>query len=118
MNLSHRTEGWIESLDVLGSDVQLVVSLGDGALASLRIDREEIEWLDWRVGQSVPLPESLSEDLPGDPGGAVLRQGADPGGEMIGGDIGQADGFEDPAHIGPQRDPDALQRLGWAGVDH
>jgi hypothetical protein len=97
-------EAWIEHVHGRGDSVLVALSLADGRPAFSVLRRDEAEWLELRAGQIV----SLATNSPGDPRVSVLGQRVDLAGEAIARDVGQADGLQDAAHIGAQRDPHAL----------
>jgi len=98
------TEAWVEHVHRQGECVVVALSLADGSAAHSVLAREWADWLDLRVGQII----GLAARSPGDPGLTVVGQRIDIAGEPVAGDVGEADGFQDAAHVCTQRDPDPL----------
>jgi len=98
------TEAWIEDVQRRGGSVIVTLALADGTGGCSVLARDCADWLDLRRGQIVTVATTSA----GDPRLPVLGESIDFAGELIVGDIGEADGLEDVAHVRPQGDPHAL----------
>lgn len=97
-------EAWIEAVQPSGGSVIVTLALADGSRGRSVLDGDCAEWLDLRPGEIVTVTAASA----GDPGFPVVGQRVDLAGETVAGDVSQADGLQDAAHVRAQGDPDAL----------